>query len=957
MGKDNNVNSAQPGQAAEPAKKEKKTRKVKKVRRPSRIVLILVSLLLVIVLALNVVVIGVVSPYFGFINNFLSSDPDTEEALAATAASAEITQEIEEEGIILLTNNNDALPLTNLKVNLFGAGTKNFTYGGTGSGAGDTSGNVTLQEGLEYAGIEYNTELNDFIMDNVEATEEVAIGYIGSDYNLTELDVSVYSDELIANAVEFSDTAVVVFSRVGGEGYDLPYDMDGYAGGDAGKSYLELQDVELALMDLVTENFDKVIVILNSPNAMELGFLEDYDVDAALWVGCPGSTGCNAIGEVLAGLVNPSGRTTDTFPYEVESAPSYYSFGDYDYSNTTYTNDSLFGGTGTATTDLDCYHYVDYIEGIYVGYRYYETAAADGFIDFEETVQFPFGYGLSYTEFEETLVSYDDDGTTITLTISVENTGDVAGKDVVEVYYTAPYYTGGIEKSEVVLIGYEKTESLEPGASQTLTISFDYEDMASYDYEGIKAEGGAYVLEEGTYTISLRTDSHTVVDSFEVEVAADVIYNEENDGARSSDDVAATNQFDDVSYGDGITYVSRADWEGTFPTERLPESKEATEEQIAAFEGEPLDNSETEDIVFADHGLSLSDMKGLDYDDPLWDDLLEQLSVSDMTLLIGNGGWATYAISSIDKPYLSDCDGPNGVNNIMAGITGNQFTGQSVLGYTWNKELAQRFGEIFAEEAIAYGISGLYAPGLNIHRSPFSGRNYEYFSEDGFLAGTLAAAEISGIQSKGVYCYTKHFAVNDQETNRDAGGLVTWVNEQAMREIYLRGFEIAVKEGGTLGIMSSFNRIGATPAAESYALLTTVLRDEWGFQGCVITDCVMACDTQDVNRALRAGNDLQLTILGQFLMTEETTDTAAGRQALRRASKNILYMIANSDALENASSGVYGWVVALAVIDILILALFVLYYVRRHQKMRRWRLSRIVIPENPVAYTDMRTQE
>ncbi len=911
-------------------------KKEKKLRRPSRILFLLVTLLFAVVLAISAVVVYA-RPYYGFINNFISGSAGTENLASAKEDSKAITQEVEEEGIILLKNEN-SLPLaSNTKVNVFGNGIINFVYGGTGSGAGDSSQNITFVQGLKDAGLEVNDELVGFYEENVMQTADM--GLVGTDFNNYELTIDTYTDEVIAQAKEFSDTAIVVISRVGGEGSDLPMDMADYVGGDAGKHFLELQQNELDLMEMVKENFNNIIVVINSSNAMELGFIDDEAVDSAILVGAPGSTGCEAIGEVLAGAVNPSGRTVDTFPYEVESAPSYYNFGDYDYTNAFYEQTSLFAGTGSSDANDTQIHYVEYQEGIYVGYRFYETAAADGFIDYDETVQFPFGYGLSYTTFEESIEEFEDDGTTITMTVNVTNTGDVAGKDVVEGYYSAPYTVGGIEKSSVVLGDFEKTSLLNPGESETVMLSWTYEDMASYDYSGIKTASGAYVLEAGDYTISLQSDSHHVIDERTVAVERDVIYDEEHDGKRSTDEVAATNLFDDVSFGDNLTYVSRSDWAGTMPTERAASTKEATEEQIAAFAGAELDNSETEDIVYKKNGLKLADMKGLDYDDEQWDRLLEQLSLSDMEILVGNGGWATYAISSIDKPYIADSDGPNGVNNIMSGVQGVQYTGQSVLGYTWNKELAQRVGETLAREAVAFELGGLYAPGLNIHRSPFGGRNYEYVSEDGLLTGQLISAEITGMQSEGIYVYAKHFVANDQETNRDNGGLATWLNEQSLREIYAKGFEMIVKDADATGIMSSFNRIGATPAAESRALLTDLLRDEWGFEGCVITDCVMACSTEDINRALRAGNDLQLTILGQFLMDDNTKNTAAGHQALRQASHNILYMVVNSDAMENAASQSYGWAQALYAVGIILIALFILYYVRRHKKMKRWKMA------------------
>lgn len=914
--------------------------KTKEVKRPKRLLFVLMCIVAGLVAAVTIVGVFVVRPYSGIINTFLnsSSRADNEEAAAASEQTAAITEEVEGEGIVLLKNDG-ALPLSGVdKVNVFGSTVSDLSYGGTGSGSGDSSSNVTLYQGLENAGLTVNPDLVSFYEENHLEAEDM--GLVGTDWNLYEEPASIYTDDVISSAKSYSGTAIVVLTRKGGEGADVPMDMADYSGSEAGRSYLELTPNEEDLLAMAEENFENVVVILNSPNVMELGFLEDEGIDAALWIGTPGSTGCNAVGNVLTGAVNPSGKTADTFAYDLTSAPSYYNFGAYDYDNVSYTDTSMFAGTGSSETGTNPYHYVEYVEGIYVGYRYYETAAEDGYIDYDSTVQYPFGYGLSYTTFDETLDDVTDDGTTITATVTVTNTGEVAGKQVVEIYYSAPYTPGGIEKSSVVLGGFDKTKLLEPGESQTLTVSFDKEDMASYDYTGVKAEGGAYVLEAGDYQISLRTDSHTVVDSRTVTVDRDYIYNDANDGARSSDLVAATNQFDDVSFGDNLTYVSRADWAGTMPTERAASTKSATDEQIEALTNpDPIDTSSvTEDVTFgADNGLTLSDMKGLDYDDPQWDALLDQVTLNEMELLVGNGGWTNLNVDSVDKPAIVDCDGPNGVNNIMAGVTGTQLTGEAVLGTTWNKDLARELGTLFADEAKAMGIGGLYAPAVNIHRSPFGGRNYEYVSEDGLLSGEMIAAEIQGIQDEGVYAYLKHFAVNDQETNRDNGGLVTWVNEQAMREIYLKPFEICVKDGGTRAMMSSFNRIGTTPTAESSALLQTVLRGEWEFHGMVITDCTMAASTSDINRCLFAGNDLELNLLQNMRLTSEVTDTAAGHQALRTATHNILYTVANSDALETATPTPYAFQVIFCLVQAALIALCALYFVRRHKKMNRWK--------------------
>lgn len=790
--------------------------------------------------------------------------------------------------------------------------------------------------------IQANPELKDFYDKNAKSVQKTSTGMVGTDWNLYELPQSDYDQSLIDNAKSYSDTAVVVLTRKGGEGYDLPIDMADYEGSEAGRSYLQLTPNEEALLDMAEKNFSRVVVVLNSPNPMELGRMNDDAVGAVLWVGTPGATGCNAIVKVLTGEVNPSGKTVDTFAYDLTSAPSYYNAGDFSYSNTEAGNAAIFAGTGDAAVGNLPNYYVNYAEGIYVGYRYYETAAADGFIDYDSTVQYPFGYGLSYTTFDQRLDDVADDGTTITATVTVTNTGSVAGKQVVEIYAAAPYTKGGIEKSSVALAGFDKTKLLEPGESQTLEVSFAREDLASYDYTGAKAEGGAYVLEAGDYGIQLQTDSHNVVDKKTIHVDSDVIYDDAHDGKRESDLVEAKNRFDAAGSDADLTYVSRADWAGTMPTERTPVSTEASDKILDDLNNkEPLDNSETEDVTFgAKNGLKLSDMKGLDYDDPQWDKLLDQVTLDEMKILVGNAGWMTTGVKSVEKPALVECDGPNGVNNIIGQVNGTQLVGQSNLGYTWNTELAARVGELFAQEAKALNIAGLYAPAANTHRTAFGGRNYEYVSEDGLLTGKIVAAEAKAIQGQGVYCYLKHFAVNDRETHRaDSGGLVTWLNEQSLREIYLRPFEICVKEAGNTGMMSSYNRIGATPVAESKELLTDVLRGEWGFKGAVITDCTMAAGTSDVNRSVRAGNDINLNYLQDTAMTADTTDTAAGHQALRRATKNVLYMVANSDALESTHNlDMPGTIrTGCIVFDVVVIALFGLYLWRRHVKMVRWR--------------------
>ena len=469
------------------------------------------------------------------------------------------------------------------------------------------------------------------------------------------------------------------------------------------------------------------------------------------------------------------------------------------------------------------------------------------------------------------------------------------------------------------------------------------EDMASYDYTGVKASGGAYVLEAGEYDIRLQRDSHNVIDSKTITIDKDVIYNDDADGKRTSDNITATNLFDDVTYGEDIKYLSRADWKGTMPTSRLADSEEASANIVAVLTDDSISLEDTSIANWSTkrNGLKLSDMKGVDYDDAKWDDFLDQISKDEMKTLIESGGWQTAAVKSVGKAQYLECDGPNGINNLMAamfaGVKGNMYTNQAMLASTWNSELAYEKGVVYGNEAKEYGVAGIYGPAANIHRSPFSGRNYEYYSEDGFLSGIMAGNEMIGIKEAGAYCYFKHFAVNDQETNRDHGGLLTWLNEQALREIYLKGFEVAIKMGGGTGIMSSFNRIGYTPTAESPELLKTVLREEWGFRGAVITDCVMACTTENINRATLAGNDFQLSygLLGS--LSDELVNSESGRQAMRQATKNIMYMIANSDAPELYKAKMFKIEKILVTILVVLLALFATYYVRRYIKLKKWK--------------------
>ncbi|MGN1027154.1 MAG: glycoside hydrolase family 3 N-terminal domain-containing protein, partial [Faecousia sp.] len=569
--------------------------------------------------------------------------------------------------------------------------------------------------------------------------------------------------------------------------------------------------------------------------------------------------------------------------------------------------------------------YVEYAEGIYVGYRYYETRYVDnttGECDeaaYAEAVQYPFGYGLSYTQFTQELVSHKEENGNLITEVKVTNTGSLAGKEVVQLYFTAPYTVGGMEKAHVVLTAFRKTGLLEPGASETLTLSFSVEEMASYDY----ANNGAYVLDAGEYEIKLMHNSHDVIDSYTHTVEKTEVYSEGN--PRSTDAAAAVNVFTDAA-GD-VTYVSRADWEGTLPTQRV-ESQEASDALLYTLDYKNINelycsnDPEAEPVTTgAKNGLKLENMIGLSYEDEAWEALLDQLTVEEMSKLIGFGGFSTVAVSSVDKASTIDIDGPAGLNALTSDISGVQYPSEVVIASTFNVELVEEMGQVYAQEAHAHGVNGVYAPAANIHRTPFSGRNFEYYSEDPLLSGKIGAAEAKGLNELGICTYVKHFALNDQETNRS--GVAVWSNEQAIREIYLKAFEYIVKEGGTDCIMTSYNRIGAVWAGGHSGLITRVLRGEWGFTGTVITDYDNG-KYMNTDQVLRAGGDMMLSTIGHT-PSEVTTQSNFGLQQMRRASKNILYTVVNSRAYTDpVTMGQPYWLYTLIAVNVLAFALLTL---------------------------------
>lgn len=825
----------------------------------------------------------------------------------ATAVKYELTQEtvdaaedlaveVQREGITLLQNNDDNLPLKNTKVNVFGWGSTNPIYGGTGSGSMSASYPTTsLLDGMKEAGLETNEELSKLYTDY--RADRPVVGMFEQDWTLPELPAADYPQEVIDSAKEFSDEAVIVISRSGGEGADLPTNMKGegivytdnsteYADYEDGEHFLQLSQTEQDMVDLVTSNFENVTFVYNGANAFQLDFIRNYpQIKSVLWCPPAGQTGFVALGEILAGTVNPSGKTSDTFLYDLKQAPTWNNIGDFDYDNMDEFASEAFGGT-TAPT------FVNYVEGIYVGYKFYETADDEGLIAYDDVVQYPFGYGLSYTTFSQELgdVTYADG--TVSLDVTVTNTGDVAGKDVVEVYYNPPYTNGGIEKASVNLVAFGKTGELEPGASETVSIEFEDDDMASYDYEDAKA----WVLEQGDYVISINADSHTVIDSATVNVPETITYDTE-DNTHDGDQVVATNAFDEAN--GGLTYLSRADGFANYAeataapaTYSMPEEYKATFINNSNYDPADYNNADDEmPTTGANNGVRLADLAGKEYDDPMWDELLDQLTVEDMDNLIANGGYGNAAVEKIGKIQLTDVDGPASLNNNFTGVGSIGLPSGVSFACSWNADLATQFGDMIGTMAHEMHVTGWYAPAMNIHRSAFSGRNFEYYSEDGYLSGVMASSAIAAASEKGVYSFMKHYALNDQETNRNSM-LCTWSNEQAIREIYLKPFEMSVKIGGTNAVMSSFNYIGTTYAGAHPSLQQTVLRDEWGFRGAVLTDYFGGYGYQNADQLIRNGNDFMLATTD--ITNHVTDDSATSVIAMRTAAHNILYMAANS---------------------------------------------------------------
>ncbi|MDD4531822.1 MAG: glycoside hydrolase family 3 N-terminal domain-containing protein [Bacilli bacterium] len=850
---------------------------------------------------------------------------DNEGAEASRLKGSELACSIAESGITLLKNDGTSLPLKNDRVNVFGWGGSEdgFLYQGGGSGAGSLYAQTSLYAGLAQNGISVNPTLmksySDLNFHRPGYSEDISLSY-----RLYEPGKEFYTADRMQQAQSFSDVALVVLSRKGLEGTDVPkvqFDDRGNVIED--RKYCGISELEEVMIKNVTSYFSKVIVILNNANVMECPFLLNSKINACLAIYMPGNFGTLALAKILKGEISPSGRTVDTWAYDVASNPTYPTTG-------------INGAMNYA--DAKSIYYQDYLEDIYVGYRYYETADATGEFDqinneigkgYDGVVQFPFGYGLSYTTFDWKITdvnyvdgSFVEPSDKISVKVQVVNTGETySGSDVVELYCSPPYKKGEIEKSSIVLCAFAKTTNLQPHQGEELTLTFNMSDLASYDCFDRNNNGYmGYELEEGNYSFSLRTDAHHIKQkkdqnsTFELKVKPKgfLINKDATTGYQVSNrfttftnpishvssiiDERATYKaysIDGMELTDDIRYLSRANFTDT-------ETRLTTQR---AIRGELFDNTWVnhepninESDLMPTMGstkthYTLNDLVDKDYDSPMWNDMIEQLDASTIIKLVANGGFGTNRIESINKPSTVDTDGPCGFATYKA----TNYPCETLLASTWDWKLAYQMGEAVADEANAIDVDGWYAPGANIHRSPLGGRNFEYYSEDPLLSGIICASEVKGATNNGLYCYIKHFVCNDTDTGRN--GEYKFLTEQALREIYLKPFEIAVKFGNANAIMSSVDRIGTTRCSSSYALLTEVLRNEWGFKGSVITDSYQGGNVHNPDECIRAGNDLLLT-QADTADAFKDLDSATALIAFQKAAKNTLYTYVNTKYLE-----------------------------------------------------------
>jgi beta-glucosidase len=785
---------------------------------------------------------------------------DSKASSKARSDGEKVSEKIADEGIVLLKNEQQSLPLADKKVNVFGVSSFGFRYGGGGSGGSDTSRAISLYDGLEEAGLAYNKDLYDFYMERPEVKDTTGKSDTGlmaiakmmvSKEDGDEPEIDYLTKDIVKQATDYSQNAVIVLASAGVESSDMD------------QSQLKLTENKKALIKQVAENFENVTIVINSGNTLELGYLEEFPtIRSIVWVGTPGPYGTRSLGNVLAGKINPSGRLTDTYAYQIDSAPASENFGSYKYDN------------------LDK-HFVNYQEGIYIGYRFYETFYEQNEAGYEKAVQFPYGYGLSYTNFDWKLVDTKMNEKTISLDVEVTNIGESAGKDVLQLYFSAPYTKNGIEKSAIELGAYGKTKLLKPNEKEIVTLTFSTNDMASYDMN----DKEAYVLEEGTYKIKLGKNVHDITETVEYHNPKEIVIKED---AQTGTQIQ--NQFE--KNANEQTYLSRNDWEKTYPSD---DNLNYTAPTFVLDEvnKQRTDSKMTMPKFEQENGIKLEDLKDLSYDDPKWDDFLAQFSVEELMDFYTQGAYKTNAVERLGVPATVLLDGPAGINFFFKPVKAAAYPTEIVIASTWNDQLAYEWGQSVGKEARAMGVHGWYAPAMNIHRTAQGGRNFEYFSEDPLLSGKMAASVTKGSQDQGVIVFIKHFAMNDQETNARSG-LYVWANEQAMRELHLKPFEIAVKEGGTYGAMSSFSFLNGQWAGANSTLLNDVLRKEWGFEGIVSSDAVFGFMHAD--DAVVSGNDLMLDIMSKTankkrLKQAYKKDPSGIANGLKTSAHNALYAI------------------------------------------------------------------
>ena len=872
---------------------------------------------------------------------------------SVTEAEKELCEEIEAEGIVLLKNEDNALPLTEEETNVavLGQDAVDFVYGGAGSGSVDSSLAPTFRQALERAGFTVNDTLWSFYASGAGSSYRKTYPNESGDgaFAVNEVPRSVFTNTEISS-MDGDDVGIVVIGRSGGESSDLPLETL-----PTGYKYLQVDGNERDTISLACSKFDKVVLIVNSSNPLELGFLEEEEfsnVKAALWVGAVGQEGMYAIGEVLSGDVNPSGRLVDTYAYDSQSAPSAKNMGDFSFTNSTVTNGNK---------------YIVYQEGIYVGYRYYETRYEDvvlgsenaGDYDYAEQVQYPFGYGLSYADFSWSGFGMTENAESFEISVTVTNNGDLSGKEVVQIYMQSPYTeydrSEHIEKSSVELVGFAKTDLIGPGESKTVTVEVPKELMKTYDAHG----AGTYIVDAGTYYFTAAANAHDAVNNIlmakgvtaeqqsrmsgtgDASFTADYVQAErdvETYSVSSATGAKIVNRFGDADANkyDDCTYLTRYDWTGTMPAGAYKDgSWQASSELLAdlewyrADEVTDADGATMPEFGSTDTAYTVQELVDADYGDARWNDLISQLSVTQATRLVRMGGYSTIQIDVIGLPATQDKDGPSGFSNtLVGGVATMAWPAEVVLASTWNTSIIEDMGKGLGDQSIAAGVTGWYAPGVNIHRSPYSGRNFEYYSEDGFLSGKIGAAEMRGVRSKGVIAYMKHFALNDQETNRYGGAV--FANEQSIREIWLKGFELTAVEGGANAAMEGMNRIGARWAGAHKGLMTDVLRGEWGFEGMVITDqaSVSAMFYQDMISGLWAGTDIWLNTNSAYWSLDDYRDNPTVMNNVFRAAKNIVYSITNSNAVQDYESGgladtdfgMPAWKIIMIILDVVLFA-------------------------------------